>query len=528
MLLLGMNSASPEFDIFDANIHIYVNSETGKNSNNGGENTPVKTLNKALNIVKSTPGRPLTVHLDGVFENQRLVVNGDHAGSGKNGRVTFKSDSSAKILGGSELTFVKVTDLPDGSEGRKLAEASGANMQKLWAAAPPEEFPTDINSIRWPDGDCRDFDDYASPPTLSLQAGTVKVDRAREPNLPPTTSAILPEMGEVRDNWLRTSTKTTNGSIKFKSVDINSIDQASDASWNSGAVVVHMFNRVDWYDARVRVGQRSSNAFETITTQKGPGDPNEGNKFIVVKGARYYLEGALEYLDSPGEYYVSGNEVVPNSAGWTLFYPPDGVDMATASATLSLKSSAVIEVDADFVSFEGLHVEGGRRNLAVAVGNSIEFESCSFINAGFDAIDGYGNNQAYRNLIVEGSGASAIQLSDDRDKDSDGAGFFLLDSGNAIVDSRLSDFASTCRHYSEGVHLGGFGSIVSNNHFRSSNMAAIDVVGGGFKIVHNVFSHCSDGSYDDGAIHWVAESPMERGTEVAYNVFFRNGVSKEP
>ncbi|OEU10405.1 hypothetical protein FRACYDRAFT_247482 [Fragilariopsis cylindrus CCMP1102] len=28
--------------------------------------------------------------------------------------------------------------------------------------------------------------------------------------------------------------------------------------------------------------------------------------------------------------------------------------------------------------------------------------------------------------------------------------------------------------------------------------------------------------------HWVAESPMERGTEVAYNIFFRDGVSEEP
>lgn len=45
-------------------------------------------------------------------------------------------------------------------------------------------------------------------------------------------------------------------------------------------------------------------------------------------------------------------------------------------------------------------------------------------------------------------------------------------------------------------------------------MAAFDVVGGGFKVLHEVFSHVSDGSYDDGTIHWVAESPMERGTEV--------------
>ena len=31
-----------------------------------------------------------------------------------------------------------------------------------------------------------------------------------------------------------------------------------------------------------------SREVSTITTQKGPGDPNEGNQFKIVKGARYY------------------------------------------------------------------------------------------------------------------------------------------------------------------------------------------------------------------------------------------------
>ena len=123
----------------------------------------------------------------------------------------------------------------------------------------------------------------------------------------------------------------------------------------------------------------------------------------------------------------------------------------------------------------------------------------------------YGQKVTFLNCVFEGTGGSSIQLSDDRDIDTDGKYFLLLESGNAIVDSLLSDFASSCRHYSEGAHLGGYGSIVANNHFRSSNMAAIDVVGGGFKMLHNVFSHISNGSYDDGAVHWVAGSPMERG-----------------
>lgn len=506
-----------------------MSSNSGDDSNGGLAGDPVRTLSRALKLAKKISQRPLTVNLEGIFEQQRLVVTDDHGGANDSKRVTFKASASgAKILGGSNLSFTRVSDLPTNSPGRLLANLAGANPSELWAAAPPQGFPSNPASIRWPDGDCRDMEGYASPPTLSLETGSVKVQRAREPNIPQSSSRYLPEMGEVRDRWLRTNASSSNGQIRFRSSDSRSISKASGASWKSGAVVVHMFNRVDWFDARVRVGQRSSDRFGTITKQRGPGDPNEGNQFKVVNGARYYLEGALEYLDAPGEYYVSGGEVVSGSIGWTLLYPPNGIDMERASAVLSLDSDAIIDVDSSYVSFEGLHIEGGRRQLAVSVGNSITFDDCTFVNAGFHAIEGYGNNQVYRNLVVEGSGASSIQLSDDRDQDTDGRGYFLLESGNAIVDSVLSDFASTCRHYSEGVHLGGYGSIVSNNHFRSSNMAAIDVVGGGFKILHNVFSHVSDGSYDDGAIHWVAQSPMERGTEVAYNVFFRNGVSEEP
>ena len=114
--------------------------------------------------------------------------------------------------------------------------------------------------------------------------------------------------------------------------------------------------------------------------------------------------------------------MVPGTMGWTLIYPPVGVDMAIASAVLSLDTEAVIYIDSTYVSFEGLHIEGGRRCLAVAMGNFITFDGCTFVNAGFDAIEGYGNNQVYRNVIVEGSGGSSIRLSDDRDIDTDGPG----------------------------------------------------------------------------------------------------------
>jgi len=530
----------------NADQHLYADAQSGDNSNNGStKSNAVKTLSRVLNLVKNqsppSSNGNLIVHLSGSFDSQRLVLNDNHSGASKTRRVIFRGedDGSTKLRGGEELEFVKVSSLPTNHPARQLAALSNApNLSNIYAAPPPSNFPNSNkdSSLRFPDGDCRDFENYASPPTLSI-GGNQILTRSREPNLPPptTTTAQEDSMGEVRDTWLRTTSSNNQGRIQYATNDKPSVDLASDASWNSGSVMVHLFPLVDWYDARVQVGPRrsASSYFETITNQKSPGDPCEtGNKFKITNGARYYLEGAVEYLDEEGEYHVSLGEVISGSRGWTLMIPPAGIDPTDGvfDAVLSLTTQPVIKVEGSnmFVSFEHLHVEASRRYLTVVSANDIDFYSCTFLNAGHDAIEAYGQRITIRNSIVEGSGGSSIQLSDDRDFESDGKGFLLLESGNAVVDTLLSDFASTCRHYSEGIHLGGYGTLVSNNHFRSSNMAAIDVVGGGFRMLHNVFSHVSDGSYDDGAIHWVAESAMERGTEVGYNVFFRNGVSTEP
>ena len=258
-------------------------------------------------------------------------------------------------------------------------------------------------------------------------------------------------MGQVRDTWLRTRTSNKAGNVCYRSSDAASVNKASSTSW-SKSVTVHMFPLVDWYDARVDVGSRAGDScFATDTEQTAPGNPDGGSKFRIVSGARYYLEGAIEYLDAPGEYHTSLGEVVPESRGWTLFYPPSDIDMNSASAVLSMEKAPIIKIDGEemYVSFENIAIEGARRYLAQIAGGLTDFYKCSFINAGRDGIEVHGENNTFRNCIFEGLGGSAISLSDSRDFESNGKGFPFLDSGNAVVDSLISDFASTCRHYSK-------------------------------------------------------------------------------
>lgn len=523
--------------------HVYIDSITGSDSGSGDSSQPVQTLTTGLKklatkVALMSGSENVIVHLTGTFSQERLVLQGKHMGKNKNARVIFRGEGSgARLLGGDELDFQPYSSYSSDNPGRLLCDTiPGVDLSKLWIARPPPHFPppgTDSDSgLRWPDKDCRDTVDYASPPSLSV--GGEVMDRAREPSLPERVFP-RPEMGSVRDIWIRTNKACKGrcqGKVYFAASDRASIDKASSASWNSGAVSVHMFNRVDWFDGRVRVGARAGSYFKGDTRQKAPGDPDEGKKFHVVKGGKFYLEGAVEYLDKEGEYHVSlGEKDGGASRGYTIFYPPVSVDLSSpsSSAVLSLAGAPVIYLKGEdaHVAFENLHLEGARSTLARVEAAHVSFDQCLFLSSGSTAVETWGHNIRFTDCVFEGSGGSALTLESDLDS-SDSKTWPLLDSGLAITDSLVSDYSRSCRHYSEGLRASGFGVMVANNHFRASSAPGVDLVGGGMKMVHNVFSHLSDGSYDTGAVHWVAESPMERGNEVSYNVFFRNGVSDSP
>ena len=223
--------------------HIYVDADQGRDASGGkSPGAAVKTLDKALRLVKAV-GRPLSedliVHLKGTFAAEALVVNQrTHWGTSRDARVVFRGDEGARILGGQPLDFVRASSLPAQNPARKLASRLGL-LDELWAAAPPSGFPTSDQDLRWLDADCRDHPRYAAPPTLSL--GGMLMDRSREPN-PPPKSYPYPEMGEVRDKWLRTTQRSVNtGSVNIGRNARASVNLASDDSWEK-AVHVHMYN----------------------------------------------------------------------------------------------------------------------------------------------------------------------------------------------------------------------------------------------------------------------------------------------
>ena len=97
----------------DSEEHIYVNAQTGNDSNNGSTlGTAVKSLSRALTLVKNK-SRPLNgnliINLSGTFSMEQLKVRDAHRGTSATKRVIFRGDDDGltTLLGGKSLNFVK-------------------------------------------------------------------------------------------------------------------------------------------------------------------------------------------------------------------------------------------------------------------------------------------------------------------------------------------------------------------------------------------------------------------------------------
>ena len=111
--IFGANNTGKNTGRDDSDEHIYVNAQTGNDSNNGSTlGTAVKSLSRALTLVKNK-SRPLNgnliINLSGTFSMEQLKVRDAHRGTSATKRVIFRGDDdgSTTLLGGKSLNFVK-------------------------------------------------------------------------------------------------------------------------------------------------------------------------------------------------------------------------------------------------------------------------------------------------------------------------------------------------------------------------------------------------------------------------------------
>lgn len=259
------------------------------------------------------------------------------------------------------------------------------------------------------------------------------------------------------------------------------------------------FWKYDWADASTLIG-----SFDYGKRELSP-------KFVSMygtkEGAPYYFFNVLEELDAEGEWYLD------RDSSTVYLFPGD--DFTSATVDLTLTTKPIINVNADYLTFDGLTVKGTRGDALTASGSSITVRNCLIKNvAGYAvSMNGYNNLVSENEITRTGRGGIVIS-GGDRES---------LTPGNSKADNNLiHDWSEIYQTYQPAVTLSGVGNTCSHNEIYNSPHEAITYSGNDHVIEYNVIHDVCLLSDDAGAIY-AGRRWDWYGTVIRYNCIYNLG-----
>ncbi|MBO4539646.1 MAG: right-handed parallel beta-helix repeat-containing protein [Clostridia bacterium] len=295
-----------------------------------------------------------------------------------------------------------------------------------------------------------------------------------------------------------------NDTISNPKSDVYKMDKALSERIKSWKTLndVWMFGywAYDWADASTPVG--------VVDHEKMTISPKFVSRFKPKKDAPYYFFNVLEVLDAPGEWYLD------RTNGVLYFYPPENFSDGS-SVELSLTTDNIINVHADYLTFDGFTVKGTRGDAVDVTGNNNTVENCLIKNVAGNALlmRGY-NNLAFSNEVTH-TGMGGILL--------DGGDRVTLKAGNNRADNNLvHDWSEIYETYQPAFSLDGVGNICSHNEIYNSPHEAITYTGNNQLIEYNLI-HDVNLKTDDGGAIYAGRRWDYYGTVIRYNLIYNLG-----
>lgn len=254
----------------------------------------------------------------------------------------------------------------------------------------------------------------------------------------------------------------------------------------------HGFWHYDWADTYERVLSisPSPSTMSGATANDWSYTIDRAPHYGLAEGSRYYLVGALELLDSPGEYMITNDRV--------YFYPP------VASSPLGADDEVVLSAAANLITLESTsHVHfvglsfGVVRDLAINVTGSsgIVFQNCSFANVGGTAVMIDNAGVQIRDCHMWGIGCTAISIANV-------GNISTLQPGAVdIVGNRIHNFARVFRTVQPGIKWEGVvgARIRDNEIFDAPHVGIIGARGNDNVFDGNFLHDLCGGASDAGA-----------------------------
>jgi len=224
------------------------------------------------------------------------------------------------------------------------------------------------------------------------------------------------------------------------------------------------------------------------------------------KGQRYYAVNLFRELDQPGEWYLD------RRTGVVYWLPPDGVEPAKATTTLSVLDKPFVALEgAEHVLVIGLAFQDGRGNgIQVDGGTDCLVAGCTLRRLGGDAIvvaGGLRHGVFGCTMHTLGCGGARVAGGDLKT---------LSPGGHFVENCTVFDISRTKRTYTPAVHLDGCGNRIAHNLFERIPSSAMRIEGNDQLIELNLVRHVVEESDDQGGLDMWG-NPLYRGVVIRWN-----------
>ncbi len=479
----------------------YYVSPNGSDDADGSFANPFKTIEKARDIIRTLDknGRDgITVCLmSGEYRVDSLVFNETDSGTAECPiKYCAYGDCKAVINSGFNLKASDFSPVSDAMATR-LKESVRSHVVKvdLTACGLSANEIGKIHAI----GSYNIAGNYgeSGPMYSELFFNDQRMTLARYPD-----SGSFVKTGEVVYNSREENGASSDWSgFQSPAGDIFTMDKETAAHVAAWATLDNVWAmgywKYDWADGSTPLASVQGNRLET----------KYASFYGVKEEAPYYFFNVFEELDSPGEYYIDRDT-------GTLYFYPDG-DIGDGGINLTVSLNTVIVSTADYLTFEGLTIQGTRADGIRIEANHNTVRYCTVKNIGGNAIIAKGYDNLVSECDIYHTGRGGITL--------DGGNRDTLTPGNSKADNNhIHDWSEVYLTYQPGVTLAGVGNICSHNEFENSPHEAITYYGNNHLIEYNDIHNVVLQSDDAGAIY-AGRNWSYYGIVIRYNCLYDIG-----
>lgn len=466
---------------------IYV-SIAGNDNNDGTEQKPVKTVERALELSKAVASEEKVIYFSaGEYSVNSLTLTNEH----KN--TVFYADDEVIFNGGVTLNPSDFADYKDNIKMLDLkkygvTQEQIGQIRAFGAYHTAEKYGEDGNLYceLFCDGERMTLARYPNVGEENLRTGKI-IDNG-------DSKEIYTKSGTQQNLEWQDMKNPRGGTF---AVDKEVSNRMS--GWeNSDNIWLFGYFQYDWADSTTPLASFDENS---ITTEYA-------SVYGFKENMPYYFFNVFEELDTVGEWYIDRDKLI------LYFIPPE--DFENKSLQLSLETEDLITLDhAENIVFDGITFCGTRAGAIKGTGSNVTVENCTVKNVGESAIEIEGERIRVDNNTITATGKAGVVLSGgDREN--------LISSENVVTNNLIYDWSQVYQTYQAAVALYGVGGLCSHNEIYNSPHEAITYSGNNHIIEYNVIHDVVLKSSDAGAIY-SGRSWNQYGSIVRYNCIYNIG-----